>query len=102
QTDNHGHCIWVDPADGAIYVLSRVSTGTDQITPGAFDVTINGSYDMVVGKYMEPANVGGSGTRVWQTYIGGNGIDNPYALEQGADGNLYISGQTQSNNFPLL
>src|SRR5690606_33150512 len=73
QTDNHGHCIWVDQTDGAIYVVSRVSGGTDQITPGAFDVTINGSYDMVVGKYYEPATIGGSGTRVWQTYIGGNG-----------------------------
>ncbi|MBX2973991.1 MAG: SBBP repeat-containing protein, partial [Flavobacteriales bacterium] len=102
QADNHGHCIWVDPADGAIYVVSRTSGGTDQITPGAFSTTIAGSYDMIVGKYMEPANVGGQGDRVWQTYIGGNGIDNPYAMEQGPDGHLYITGQTQSTNFPLL
>ena len=52
QSDNHGHCIWVDPTDGAIYVVARVSGGTDLITPGAFDQTINGSYDMVVGKYL--------------------------------------------------
>ncbi|HPF91724.1 MAG TPA: hypothetical protein PLL57_13775, partial [Flavobacteriales bacterium] len=102
QTDNHGHCIWVDPTDGAIYVVARVSGGTDQITPGAFDTSINGSYDMVVGKYLEPANVGGTGTRVWQTYIGGNGIENPYAMEQGPDGNLYITGYTASTNFPLI
>ncbi|MCB0766942.1 MAG: hypothetical protein KDB95_07005, partial [Flavobacteriales bacterium] len=102
QTDNHGHCIWVDPTDGAIYVVARVSGGTDQITPGAFDTSINGSYDMVVGKYLEPTNVGGQGTRVWQTYIGGNGIENPYAMEQGPDGNLYITGYTASTNFPLI
>jgi len=101
-SDNHGHCIWVDPTDQAIYVVSRVSGGTDQITPGAFDTTENGSYDMVVGKYLEPATIGGSGSRVWQTYIGGNGIENPYAMEQGADGNLYITGYTASTNFPLI
>ncbi|MBK9147994.1 MAG: hypothetical protein IPM12_09300 [Flavobacteriales bacterium] len=102
SSDNHGHCIWVDPSDGAIYVVARVTGTTDQITPGAFDETTNGGLEMIVGKYLEPATVGGSGTRVWQTYIGGNGDDNPYAMEQGPDGNLYITGQTSSTNFPLL
>ncbi|MBS1568208.1 MAG: hypothetical protein JST45_02085, partial [Bacteroidetes bacterium] len=102
NSDNHGHCIWVDPNDGAIYVVSRVSGGTDQITPGAFDTSTNGAYDMVVGKYLEPATIGGSGTRVWQTYIGGNNTENPYAMEQGPDGNLYITGYTFSTDFPLL
>ena len=100
--DNHGHCIWVDPSDGAIYVVARVVGTTDQITPGAFDTSANGNLEMIVGKYLEPANVGGSGTRVWQTYIGGNNDDNPYAMEQGPDGNLYITGYTGSTNFPLL
>ncbi len=100
--DNHGHCIWVDPTDGAIYVVARVVGTTDQITPGAFDETANGNLEMIVGKYLEPSTVGGSGTRVWQTYIGGGGDDNPYAMEQGPDGNLYITGQTSSTNFPLL
>ncbi|HRD53872.1 MAG TPA: hypothetical protein PKY96_14615, partial [Flavobacteriales bacterium] len=102
SSDNHGHCIWVDPTDGAIYVVARVTGTTDQITPGAFDESANGNLEMIVGKYLEPANVGGSGTRVWQTYIGGAGDDNPYAMEQGPDGNLYITGQTSSTNFPLL
>jgi hypothetical protein len=99
---NHGHCIWVDPSDGAIYIVARVVGTTDLITPGAFDETANGALETIVGKYFEPANVGGSGTRVWQTYIGGGGDDNPYAMEQGKDGNLYITGYTSSTNFPLL
>ncbi|MBK8614519.1 MAG: hypothetical protein IPN85_13790 [Flavobacteriales bacterium] len=100
--DNHGHAIWVDPSDGAIYVVARVVGTTDNITVGAFDVTANGNLEMIVGKYLEPATVGGAGTRVWQTYIGGSGDDNPYAMEQGPDGNLYITGQTSSTDFPLL
>ncbi|MCB0765561.1 MAG: hypothetical protein KDB84_12685, partial [Flavobacteriales bacterium] len=97
-----GHCIWVDPSDGAIYVVARVVGTTDQITVGAFDTSANGNLEMIVGKYLEPATVGGSGTRVWQTYIGGNNDDNPYAMEQGPDGNLYITGYTGSTNFPLI
>ncbi|MCB9183724.1 MAG: hypothetical protein H6591_07375 [Flavobacteriales bacterium] len=100
--DNHGHCIWVDPSDGAVYVVARVVGTTDQITVGAFDETANGNLEMIVGKYLEPASIGASGTRVWQTYIGGNNDDNPYAMEQGPDGNLYITGYTGSTNFPLL
>jgi hypothetical protein len=100
--DNHGHAIWVDPSDGAIYMVARVVGTTDNITVGAFDVTANGNLEMIVGKYLEPAVVGGAGTRVWQTYIGGNNDDNPYAMEQGPDGNLYITGLTGSTNFPLL
>ncbi|HNM69688.1 MAG TPA: hypothetical protein PKG57_08515, partial [Flavobacteriales bacterium] len=99
---NHGHCIWVDPNDGAIYVAARPDGSTDQITLGAFDVSANGGVDLVVGKYLEPGSVGGTGTRVWQTYIGGNGQDNPYAMEQGSDGHLYITGLTASTNFPVL
>ncbi|MBK8339493.1 MAG: hypothetical protein IPK99_05540 [Flavobacteriales bacterium] len=100
--DNHGHAIWVDPTDGAIYIVARVTGTTDNITVGAFDVTANGNLETIVGKYLEPAAVGGQGTRVWQTYIGGSGDDNPYAMEQGPDGNLYITGQTSSTNFPLI
>ena len=81
--DNHGHCIWVDPSDGAIYMVARVVGTTDQITIGAFDELANGNLEMIVGKYLEPVNIGEAGTRVWQTYIGGNNDDNPYAMEQG-------------------
>ena len=100
--DNHGHCIWVDPSDGAIYVVARVIGTTDQITVGAFDTSANGNLEIIIGKYLEPATIGGSGSRVWQTYVGGNGDENPYAMEQGGDGNLYISGYTSSTNFPLI
>ncbi|MCX6274497.1 MAG: SBBP repeat-containing protein, partial [Bacteroidetes bacterium] len=100
--DNHGHCIWVDPSDGAIYMVARVVGTTDQITPGAFDISANGNLEMIIGKYTEPATIGLSGTRVWQTYVGGGGDDNPYAMEQGPDGNLYITGYTSSTDFPLI
>ncbi|MCX6292579.1 MAG: SBBP repeat-containing protein, partial [Bacteroidetes bacterium] len=97
---DHGHGIWVDPRDGSIYIVARVD-GSGLITVDAFDSTANGNVDLIVGKYREPATIGGAGARVWQTYIGGSNADNPYAMEQGPDGNLYITGYTASSNYPL-
>jgi gliding motility-associated-like protein len=100
--DNHGHGIWVDPS-GNIYMVARVSGSTNFITTGAFDTSENGGVDIIIGKYTEPATVGGAGVRVWQTYIGGNAEDNPYVTELGPDGNLYLAGVTGSGaTFPLI
>ncbi len=98
---NHAHCVWVDASDN-IYTVARVEgTSSATITAGAFDVTANGTLNMIIGKYTEPTSVGGSGTRVWQTYVGGNDDNNPYAAQMGPDGNLYITGYTTSSDFPL-
>jgi gliding motility-associated-like protein len=99
--EDHGHGIWVDQTDGAIYILARI-INSGLITVGPYQAASAGSLDIVLGKYLEPTTVGGSGTRVWQTYLGGSGDDNPYALEQGPDGNIYLTGYTSSTNFPLL
>ncbi|MBX7182984.1 MAG: hypothetical protein K1X82_12800, partial [Bacteroidia bacterium] len=99
--ENHGHGIWVDAATGYIYIVARVDGSTNLIT-GPFDNSANGSIDLIVGKYQQPSALEGAGTRVWQTYIGGSGADNPYALEQGPDGNLYMVGYTASTDYPLL
>jgi gliding motility-associated-like protein len=98
---NHAHCVWIDAA-GNIYTVARVDGSTNLITTGAFDTTANGGIDLIIGKYTEPEAVGGSGTRVWQTYVGGSDDDNPYAAQMGPDGNLYITGYTASTNFPLI
>ncbi len=100
--DNHGHGIWVDAVDGAIYIVARIDGQTNNITSGALEETPNGGVDLIVGKYLEPDTIGGTGTRVWQTYIGGSADDNPYAMEMGPDRNLYITGYTASSNFPLI
>ena len=99
--NSHGHGIWVDPNTNNIYVTGWYET-TGLITVGAFQSTNAGMVNLFIGCYTQPASVGGAGTRVWQTYLGGNNTDNPYALEMGSDGNLYIAGLTNSSNYPLL
>ncbi|MCB0508061.1 MAG: hypothetical protein KDD21_07175, partial [Bacteroidetes bacterium] len=99
--EDHGHGVWVDESDGAIYILARI-INSGLITVGPYQANSAGSLDIVLGKYLEPTTVGGSGSRVWQTYLGGSNNDNPYALEQGPDGNIYLTGITGSSNFPML
>ncbi len=100
---NHGHCIWVDQSTGYIYVIARVAS-TGLITVNAIQNAYAGGSgdDNEIGCYIEPSTIGGSGTRLWQTYLGGNGEDNPYALEQAANGDLIFTGYTQSTNYPRL
>ncbi|MBP7496096.1 MAG: hypothetical protein KA792_00325 [Bacteroidales bacterium] len=100
--NSHGHGIWVDQSNNAIYVTGWYQV-TGLITVNAFQSTSAGGVDLFIGRYAEPASVGDAGTRVWQTYLGSGTTDNPYALEQGPDGNIYIVGYTSSNTkqFPL-
>src|SRR5262249_31740355 len=41
-----------------------------------------------------------SGNRVWSTYFGGNSDENSYAIAIDAAGNSYVTGFTDSGNFP--
>ena len=103
STNSHGHGIHVDPATGDIYVLGWYNS-TGLITVNAFQNTVANGQDIIMGRYHEPSTVGGAGTRIWQTYLGGTGSDNPYAIDQGADG-IYITGiipATGAIPYPMI
>jgi hypothetical protein len=48
------------------------------------------------------AEVGGSGGLLFSTYLGGSGTDTAAAIAVGADGCLYLTGATDSLDFPTL
>ena len=99
NTSVAAHCHGVDlDAAGNIYVVSRGGNGL--VTVGAFQTTytgVGGAVILWISKYQEPAVPGGSGTCVWQTYLGGTNTTNPYACSVGPDGYLYIAGLTNDN-----
>jgi hypothetical protein len=44
----------------------------------------------------------GSQQRVYATYLGGNGNEQPHSMITDAAGNLIIAGRSNSSNYPIL
>ena len=94
---SHCHAVDLD-ASGNIYVVARGGNG--MVAVGAFQTTYDGTGgadNLWLCKYQEPVTPGGSGTCVWQTYLGGTATTNPYACVVGPDGYLYVAGLTNDN-----
>lgn len=83
---------------GSLYsagVTNHNLGGTFPATPGAFQVTTAGSYDVAILKYDSAgANL------LYATYLGGSNGESPHSLIMDQDKNLWILGTTSSDNFP--
>ncbi len=95
SADSHNHGSGLDSL-GNLYVTGRLNS-TGLITVGAFQSTAGGGVDLFIGKYTEPSSPGGTGSRIWQTYLGGAQDENNIALQMGADGYIYLIAKTKSD-----
>jgi uncharacterized protein (TIGR03437 family) len=93
---DYGTAIAVD-ASGSAYVTGIV-TSDDFPTVNAIDSTL-GSH-AVDDAFVTKFNPSGSAL-VYSTYLGGGSADDPYALALDPAGNVYITGRTNSSDFPL-
>lgn len=92
---NLGTGIAVD-SYGAAYVIGRTRSFDFPITPGAFDTNYGGfGWDVFVVKL----NAAGS-VLTYATYLGGNGSDDGMDIAIDASGASYITGYTNSSDFP--
>jgi len=88
-----GYGIAVD-ADGNAYVTG--STGSvDFPTVNPLQSATVGDFDAFVSK-LDPTGT----TLVYSTYLGGTGFDRGTGIALDASGNAYVTGMTNSNNFP--
>ena len=87
--------IAVDTAGNA-YVSGFTDSTSFPTTGGAFQTTYGGGSK---DSYVTKLNPAGSAL-VYSTYLGGNGLENPAGVAVDADGNAYVSGYTDSTNFP--
>jgi len=101
--DNWGYTATYGP-DGSFYAGGIVFDPGFPTNPGAFSTTFNGGttadeglpgYDIGIIKF----NPNGT-NRVYATYIGGSGNEQPHSLIVDAQGELVIAGRTNSANYP--
>jgi hypothetical protein len=91
---NDGYGIAVDAA-GHAYVTGPTESPNFPTTAGAVQPTHRGSGDAFVAKL----NPTGSAL-VYSTYLGGSGYDDGEAIAVDAAGHAYVTGPTESRDFP--
>lgn len=92
---DRGYGIAVDPA-GSAYVTGQTASVDFPTTSGAFDTSQNGVYDVFVTKL----NAAGSAL-AYSTFIGGSGADHGGGIAIDAAGNAYVTGHTDSADYPI-
>lgn len=82
-------------AQGNTYVAGLTYSADFPVTAGAFQTTFGGTSDAFIAK------LGPTGNLLWCTYLGGvlDGWATGVAVD--ASGNVLVTGQTRSPNFPL-
>ncbi|HEX5001854.1 MAG TPA: SBBP repeat-containing protein [Bacteroidia bacterium] len=94
NNNDHAYCVTVDDS-GNVYIAGGTSS-ISGIASGGFQNTYGGgSYDAFVVKFDS------SGSRVWSSYYGGTGWEEAYGIATDHDGNVYISGFTNSALFGI-
>ncbi|HEY7909865.1 MAG TPA: SBBP repeat-containing protein [Thermomicrobiales bacterium] len=88
---DEGAGIAVDTGGNA-YVTGITFSTNFPVTNGS---TYGGAQDVFVTK------LNGSGGRVYSTYLGGSGDDEGGGIAVDTGGNAYVTGKTQSTNFPV-
>jgi hypothetical protein len=86
--------IAVDAA-GSAYVTGQTNSTNFPTTMGAFQTANQGGFDAFVTK-LNPAGA----SLVYSTYLGGSGFDFGQEIALDATGNAYVTGETNSPNFP--
>ena len=90
-----GSSVAVDGSHNA-FITGYTSSADFPTTPGSFDETYNGGYDVFVLKL----NNTGSAL-LYSSFAGGEYNDHGAAVSTDANGNAYLTGYTQSANFPV-
>jgi hypothetical protein len=91
---DYATAVALDPAGNAY--ITGVTFSANFPTVNAFQSAKGAQQDAFVAKI----NPGGTAW-VYATYLGGNAVDEGYAIAADVSGNAYVTGYTGSSNFPL-
>lgn len=82
---------------GNVYIAGTTSS-TDFLTANAFQPALTGQFDF--DAFVTKLTT--TGSMVYSTYLGGNSTDQSFGIAADATGNAYITGFTNSSNFPTM
>ncbi len=82
---------------GAAYICGGTPSATYPTTIGAYQTALKGSYNVFVTKL----NASG-GALLYSTFVGGSNHDIGNALALDSSGNAYVTGTTDSADFPVV
>src|SRR5262249_7181559 len=80
---------------GDIYVTGNTTSVDFPTIGGPYDSTANGSNDIVITKIKA-----GGASLAFSTYLGGSADETAGGIAIDGSGNVYVTGQTLSPNFP--
>jgi hypothetical protein len=83
-------------ADGSVYVTGHTSSSNFPVTPGAYQTTKKADHDIIISKMDASASA-----LLFSTFLGGDGRDELPDISLGTDGTIFITGTTESPNFPV-
>jgi hypothetical protein len=90
-----GNSIALDTA-GNIVISGYTDSSNFPVTPNAFDTTLSGMGDAFISKISADGS-----SLIFSTLLGGSSEDESRGLTLDSAGNIYITGRTQSSNFPI-
>ena len=91
---DYGTGIAVD-SSGNVYI-SGYTYSTNFPTQNAYQSSLSGGSDLFITKFTP-----GSSALLFSTYLGGSSLDKSTAMVVDSNGNIYLTGSTQSANFPV-
>lgn len=68
--------------------------GNYPVTPGAYQITFQGNFDVSISKF-DP-----TGGHLWSTFVGGSSEDQPHSMVTNAAGDLFFMGRSNSSDYP--
>ncbi len=88
-------CSIATDAGGNVYVAGSTYSKDFPTTRGSYDGASNGRWEVFVSKLNN-----GLTNLLASTFLGGNSDENGYSIAIDADGNVYLTGETLSSDFP--